>query len=305
MFKALVTFDTDAVNQNNRYYEVNRPSFEYDEELGELCSFLAHNDVKATAFVRVDQQLEKHFGYTHLFEKVRRAIEKSGRPEIEIGWHPHIYALNSSAYTVARDEVMVTELLDEVYSSVEEVRSLKCVRLGGTQGSNLIMKTLDEFGFEVDSSANPGRSMSDDHRHFDWSRSTNSPYHPGVEDYQEEGTRNYRILEVPITTVPLKAPYDKAPKARAINPCYRHELFTEMILKNEGALKELGFCVMLFHPDELIEGYSDDLLLYGFENFRRNFEFFRQTMGEIEFHTLSEFGRNFGKLEGNHNAADR
>jgi hypothetical protein len=50
---------------------------------------------------------------------------------------------------------------------------------------------------------------------------------------------------------------------------------------------------MLFHPDELLEGYSDDLLFYGFANFRRNFEFFRQVMGDIEFLTLNEFARSF------------
>jgi hypothetical protein len=300
MFKTLVTFDTDAINQNNRHYEVNRPSFEYGEELRELCSFLALEGVKATAFVRVDQQVEKHFGYRHVLEKVLSSVERGGRPAVEVGWHPHIYATNAGAYEVARDEALVAELLAEVYASVDEVRLMKCVRLGGTQGGNLIMKTLDGFGFEVDSSANPGRSMSDAHRHFDWSRCTNSPYHPSADDYQGEKSGNYRILEVPITTIPLEAPYDQAPKARAVNPCYRHELFARAIRENERALKELGFCVMLFHPDELIEGYGDDLLLYGFNNFRRNFEFFRQTMGDIEFLTMGEFGRKIGKPEGDH-----
>ena len=303
MFKVVITFDMDAVNQNNRNYEVNRLDFAYDNELRELCNFIAYHGLKATAFVRVDQQLKEHFGYLYLLEKLRSAIENSGTPEVEIGWHPHIYATISGVYAVARDEGLVAELLGEVYSSVEEVRLMKCVRLGGTQGGNLIMKTLDGLGFEVDSSANPGRRLLDARRHFDWSRCTNSPYHPSVDDYQAEKARNYEMLEVPITTIPVKAPYDQDPKARAINPCYRHELFARAIRGSERELKELGFCVMLFHPEELLEGYSDDLLFYGFENFRRNFEFFRQVMGDnIEFLTLNEFARSFQELKSNRNA---
>jgi hypothetical protein len=167
------------------------------------------------------------------------------------------------------------------------------------------MKTLDGLGYEVDSSANPGRIMMDAHRHFDWSRCTNFPYHPSVDDYQEEKAQNYRILEVPISTIRVSAPYDHSPKARAINPCYRHELFAQAIRENEQVLKELGFCIMLFHPDELIEGYSDDLLLYGFDNFRRNFEFFRRTIGEIEFLTLSGFRKIFEIWKDEHIARDR
>src|SRR4029077_6946084 len=132
-----------------------------------------------------DQQLDEHFGYLYLLEKLLSAMAKSGRPKVEIGWHPHIYATYAGAYEVARDEAFVAEMLGEVHSSVEEVRLMKCVRLGGTQGGNLIMKALDHLGFAVDSSANPGRSLMDGHRHFDWSRCTNSPYHPSVDDYQE------------------------------------------------------------------------------------------------------------------------
>ena len=296
MFKALLTFDTDAINQNNLRYEANRLSFEYDEELRELCNFLAYDSVAATAFVRVDQQVEKHFEFLYLMEKLLSAIAKGGNPEVEVGWHPHIYTTDAGAYNVARDEAFVAEMLGEVYSSVEEIRLMKCVRIGHCQGGNLIMKALDEFGFDVDSSANPGRSLSDVHRHFEWSRCTNPPYHPSLDDYQKAKVQNYDILEVPITTITVQAPYDQVPKARAINPCYRHELFVKAIEENEQSLRDLGFCVMLFHPDELIAGYSDDLLLYGFPNFRRNFEFFRQAMGGIEFLTMSEFARNFETL---------
>src|SRR5205807_2352420 len=140
---------TDAINQNNRHYEINRLSFEYTRELHMLCHFLADNGVAATAFVRIDQQLEKHFGYLYLLERLLSAIAKSGTPEIEIGWHPHIYSTNAGVYGVATNEAFIAHMLDEVYSNVKEVRLMKCVRLGGTQGGNLIIKALDEFGFEI------------------------------------------------------------------------------------------------------------------------------------------------------------
>jgi hypothetical protein len=295
MFKAILTFDTDAVNQNNRNLEFNRMDFDFDQQLCEVLCFLADHNAKATAFVRVDQQLDKYFGYLHLFEKVLSAIDKSGRPEVEIGWHPHIYSRRGDKYEVAREDAFVAEMIEEVYSSVEEVHKMRCVRLGGNQGGDLIISTLDRLGFAIDSSAFPGRKQVDAHRHFDWSRCTNSPYHPSIDDYQRGDSVNHAILEIPITTIPFETPYDHSRKPRAVHPCFRNELFEKAIVENQHLLKKLGFCVLLFHPDELIDGYTDDLYFNGFGNFRRNFECFCRVMGEVEFVTLSEFRKTFTK----------
>ncbi len=288
MFRLSVTFDTDAINQNNPHYDAGRPAFDYDRQLCELFRYLADIGAKANAFVRIDQQLEKYFGYLHVFEKVIAALDKSGRPEVEIGWHPHIYEKTGEGYKITADEGLIAEMLREIYSRVREVGSMRCVRLGGAQGGNQLVKALDQMGFKVDSSAIAGRSRSDAHCHYDWSRCGNAPYHPSLEDYQQEKALNYRILEVPITSVPLSISRDGAGKSVVVHPCFRPELFEKVIVRNKKSLEELGFCVLFFHPDELMEGYSDNALLSGFGNFRRNLEFFRHVMGEVEFVTLSE-----------------
>ena len=290
MFTVLVTFDTDSINQNNRNYEHNRLCFDYDRELFELAGFLASERISATAFVRIDDQIRHYRDDLFILEKVVSAIERGGRPNIELGWHPHVYAEREGSYALARDEALIAENLLAIHSRVAAISAMKCVRIGALQGGNSVMRTLDRLGFAVDSSAFPGRSVRDDHRHFDWSRCDNRPYLPSIADYQAQGAVNFRLLEVPITTIPFWAPYDRTPTVRAINPCFRSELFQKAIAENEDRLRQLGFCVLIFHPDELMHGYQDDLYRNGFENFFKNFAFFRKTMGDVKFLTVSEFG---------------
>ena len=289
MFTALLTFDTDSVNQNNRNYEYNRLCFDYDQELFELAGFLAAERISATAFVRIDDQIRHYRDDLFILEKVVSAIERGGRPNIELGWHPHLYAEREGRYVLARDEVLIAEDLLAIHSRVAAISTMKSVRIGALQGGNSVMRTLDRLGFAVDSSAFPGRSVSDDHRHFDWTRCDNRPYLPSIADYQVQGAVNLRLLEVPITTIPFRAPYDRIPTVRAINPCFRSELFQKALADNEDRLRQLGFCVLIFHPDELMHGYQDDLYRNGFENFSKNFVFFRKTMGDVKFLTVSEF----------------
>ena len=290
MFTALVTFDTDSINQNNRNYEHNRLCFDYDRELFELAGFLASERISATAFVRIDDQISHYHDDLFILEKVVSAIERGGSPNIELGWHPHLYAEIEGRYVLARDEGLIAEDLLAIHSRVPSISAMKCVRIGALQGGNNVMRTLDRLGFAVDSSAFPGRSVRDDHRHFDWIRCDNRAYLPSIADYQVQGDVNYRLLEVPITTIPFRAPYDRIPTVRAINPCFRSELFQKAIADNEDRLRQLGFCVLIFHPDELMHGYQDDLYRNGFENFSKNFVFFRKTMGDVKFLTVSEFG---------------
>ena len=290
MFTALVTFDTDSINQNNRNYEYNRLCFDYDRELIELAGFLASERISATAFVRIDDQIRHYRDDLFILEKVVSAIEQGGRPNIELGWHPHVFAEREGRYALARDEALIAEKLLAIHSRVASISAMKCVRIGALQGGNSVMRTLDRLGFAVDSSAFPGRSVRDDHRHFDWSRCDNRPYLPSIADYQAQGAVNFQLLEVPITTIPFWAPYDHTPTVRAINPCFRSELFQKAITENEDRLRQLGSCVLIFHPDELMHGYQDDLYRNGFENFSQNFAFFRKTMGDVKFLTVSEFG---------------
>src|SRR5262249_12091570 len=163
---------------------------------------------KATAFVRIDHQLKDQIGALHLLEKVRSALQRTGSPPVEFGWHPHLYSRNGNRYEVVRDERLMVEMIEEIHSSCPEDREMRCGRLGGNQGGNHIMQVLDKLGFGIDSSAFPGRKQIDEHRHFDWSRSGNRPYHPSLDDYQQEKSASRDLLEVPITAVPFAAPYD-------------------------------------------------------------------------------------------------
>ena len=79
MFTALLTFDTDSINQNNRNYECNHLCFDYDRELFELAAFLASERISATAFVRIDDQIRQYRDDLFILEKVVSAIERGGK----------------------------------------------------------------------------------------------------------------------------------------------------------------------------------------------------------------------------------
>lgn len=293
MLKVLVTFDTDAVHQNNRLYEKNKLSFDFDRELSEVLLFFASEGIPSTAFVRIDPQVEEAFEATYVLEKVSNVIERSGRPKVELAWHPHIYSRSNGCYVVERDPSAIAIQLVEVHSRVTRVQQMSSVRVGAVQGGNAIMTALARLGFNADSSAFPGRKVTDAHRHFDWSRTTNHPYRPSMEDYQVSGAPHHPLLEIPITTLPLLTSYDKEPVCRALNPCFHTELFTQAISRNLSAIHDLGVIVLLFHPDELLSGYRDDLYCNGLENFFTSFRSFRSLLPEVRFLTVRDFTQEF------------
>src|SRR5205085_4432929 len=105
----------------------------------------------------------------------------------------------SRQYDIDRDEVRCAQKLVETRAELE-AKGFKhlSVRIGEAFHGNAMMKTLDDLGLAVDSTAIPGRTRSDESRAFEWGPSPNNPYYPSRRDYRvPDSSDHLSILEVP------------------------------------------------------------------------------------------------------------
>jgi hypothetical protein len=135
------------------------------------------------------------------------------------------------------------------------------------------MQALDRMGLAIDSTAVPGRYRNDESRQFDWRPTPNRAYHPSREDFRIPGNgSSLRLLEVPMTTSPVFADYDKAPVRRYLNPTFHEHLFLEGLQAYLARLSDEveHDLVLIFHPDELLPREPNGLHNFGWETFCRN-----------------------------------
>lgn len=259
-------------------YEINNISFDYKKTLEILYEYFYKKSInKFTAFARIDNQIQDIFGnYLYVLDLL------PNHQGSEIGWHPHCYTKLDNKYYPEYNTDCIIRQLWKVFASTHKVREAKSFRMGGAIMDNKIMSTLEQMGFLIDSSALPGCERNDLHRKFDWTITGNSQYHPCKEDYRCSGSSPYKLLEVPMTTIPIAAPYDKITKRRYINPTIKSEIFKPYFYTYSHYLSHI---VITFHPDQLIDGHEDDLYRYGMDNFISNMEFIQQNQ-DVNYKTL-------------------
>jgi hypothetical protein len=272
----IVTFDLDHISCNNKFYETSNVSFDYKDTLLHLYEYFDKKGIRDfTAFVRIDNQVKNLFGdHLHVFNLLP--------PTPDIGWHPHCCRNNLPEY----DTDQIIREMWQVYISTHVVRECKVFRMGGAVMDGKILDALEKMGFLIDSSAMPGCQRDDAHRKYDWSITGNNNYVPGVEDHRCSGTPQRKIVEVPMTTIPIPAPYDKSVKRRYINPTIRKEIFQPAFA---ACCHFLPHLVVTFHPDQLMDGYEDDLYIYGISNFVDNMNFIHAELDDVNYKSLSRF----------------
>jgi hypothetical protein len=250
--------DNDGVALEN---ERNRLSWRSIELLPKLAEIIREHHFPATWFVRADPQLKDYYGSINFLLKEHEALWRDFADHgDEIGWHPHLYALRSDGiYEPERDDERLMIALRCAHSDLaSDGYTFTSVRIGEAMGSNAVMRTLAELGLQVDSSAIPGRRRDDNARRFDWSISPNVPYWPSTADYRVPGSPALPILEVPMTAVLVKAPYDPKPLLRYANLAYRPAIFAAALEEwfDQNAIAETVL-TLIFHPDELMPGSGD------------------------------------------------
>jgi hypothetical protein len=130
------------------------------------------------------------------------------------------------------------------------------VRVGEGFGSDAVASALSDLPLGADSTALPGRVKRDAERSIDWAGSPNHPYHPSRADYRRPAADGdvLPLLEVPMTTVPIRVAYDPAPVCRYVNLAFRPEVIGPAVTAHLDQLATAGapvaWLTTVLHPDE-------------------------------------------------------
>jgi len=290
-----VDVENDGVAIHN---ERNRLSWNAISTIPIIKDIFDSHKLRVSWFVRADNQLWEIYGTSAYLlikhDSLWNDLKGSGD---EIGWHPHLYqwSENTNSYVVDIDNERCVQKLTDTYSELHAKGfNYTSVRIGEAFHNNNMMKTISNLGLKIDSTAIPGRKRQDSARFFDWEITPNEPYHPSKEDYRVPSTQDYLpILEVPMTTIPIKASYDKESLRRYINLSYHHSLFKsgfdaylDTIQKQE---KEQAFITIILHPDE-VNNERNEHPLYSFSitEINKNIEYIINTFDsyDLEYRSL-------------------
>jgi hypothetical protein len=262
--------DTDPDGLNNR--NPNRQSLAWEgleqvqhlpEEIGSHAT--ARGRIPMTWFVRADGQLESILGnagylletYDTFWARVRKAGD-------EVAWHPHLYRQEKSedAAVIITDPIEAQDELERLWNKLKGVLAPTAFRNGEGWHTAETYSTVERLGFRCDSTAIPGRRGGSGHP-MNWEGAPNQPYFPAANDLCKSGPAR-SMLELPMNTWLLHAPYDSAPQTRYMNPAVHPHLFANAMKswENTCALSpaDLFVWVMIFHPDEVLSTLGEDAL---------------------------------------------
>jgi hypothetical protein len=251
-----IDVDNDGIEDDER----NNLSWNSLERIPEIKGFLSDMNLKITWFIRADNQLRDVYGtVAYILEQYHQQWKQMENSGDEIAWHPHIYEWSQerNQYIPDMDEIRRSDKLIRVREELVKLGyNHSSARLGEAYHTNTSMKTLEYLSIKVDATAIPGRLKKDASRWFDWSITPNEPYYPSKSDYRIPNKESHwDILEVPMTTAPIKASYDETPRSRYINPVYQHSIFKPVIkwiVESHTKPDREYFLTLTFHPNEVI-----------------------------------------------------
>ncbi|MCX7920746.1 MAG: hypothetical protein N3B21_01795 [Clostridia bacterium] len=280
-FYIYLTFDIDQDFSLDSTDYYNRDNAEFEGYIKGLPLII--NKLKGlpfSVFLRADYQISKIYGrYDYLIAEYPDIVDTIIRSNGEINWHIHIYEeAETKWFQVREPEATVKRFIADLHE-VKKVHSINSniVRVGECIMNNLLMKAMDEHGIRIDSTALPGRFREDEEKFLDWSVTTNDLYNPSVMDYRVEGNAHYKLLEVPMTTIPMKASYDTEQYRRYVNLAFR----TEVLFQNlKEYIEKNSFLVTITHPFEILDKGNHGLIGYNIDIFEQNVDLLIKTVIE-------------------------
>jgi len=264
-----LTVDTDPDGLSGKV--TNRQALKWDglENLQRLleetkpCPLLP--EIPITWFVRADGQLESILGdasyLLHKYDSWWSNVRNAGH---EIAWHPHLYRQSRSEdeVVIINDPAEAKDELERLWTNVRTSLRATSFRNGEGWHTQETYATVERLGFLCDSTAIPGRIGGAGHP-MNWEGAPNRPYFPSPADLRKAGPLR-ALLELPMNTWVVKAPYDAAPLIRYINPAVHPKIFAKALQNWENTRKflpyELHISVMIFHPDEVLATQGEDQL---------------------------------------------
>lgn len=241
------TFDVDLTD-----YVSDKAANEMTDAFPIIKTLLEKNpQLKTTWFIRIDEQINRLFGDPlYIFKTFAAEIGWLRSNGHEIGWHHHAYTEQEGQWVAEKREQQVISQLSK-YAGIANAQGLCVSRMGWGYHSNAVVDLLEKEGFLADSSAIPRPVYPWDNGLKNWEGAPLYPYYPSSLDYRVPGSQR-KILQVPMSTVPLSFPTDTTPGIiRYINPAYQTEYFSKSI-----SLLDSTDMVTIIHPYEII-GVSD------------------------------------------------
>ncbi len=285
-----ITFDGDMIaSYNGNLIFVD----EFEECFDRIKKVLEEFPrVKTTWFIRVDQNMEDIYGQAdYVFQAHKEKIQWLRDNGHEVAWHIHPFVKQEGKWVQNTDHDQVLEEIKKFFPVAKEHGITHTVRLGWGYQTNQVMSLLSDLGCRADSSGIPRPKYPWANQFTDWSQAPKTPYHPGRDNYQQEG-EGLEILEIPMTITHVPASYDNGQIIyRYINPAYHHQLFVDAV---DGIQ---GDCVTIMHPAEICPSwdYAHELISYNAGVLRANI---RHIYDRFEFVTLKDFSRGYKAGEG-------
>ena len=254
--------------------------------------------IPITWFIRADGQLESILGSaSYLLEKFERFWATANNNGHELAWHPHLYrqASPEDDALIISDPNEAQEELERLWDKLRGVLPTTSFRHGEGWHTPRTYATVEKLGFHCDSTAIPNRKGGNGHP-MNWTGAPNQPYFPDFVNLCAAGTER-GLLELPMNTWLVQAPYDGAPRLRYINPAVHPHLFANALQNWENARQfsstDLCVWVMIFHPDEVLPAEREDDLYARsptalFRNLISFQESLRQADIEVEWVTIGE-----------------
>lgn len=276
--KVYLTFDLDFTNYCDNYKNIDEFNFIIDI----LLPFLDDNSIRATWFIRLDKGIELSFGRPdYLFYKYSEIINTLKDCGHSIGWHPHFYKFNKQ--NCNEDDII--EEINYLYPFIID-RKLKLSRIGWGFMTNKIMQTLEDLGVQRDSTAIPRPNYSFEEATRDWTITSQLPYQPSYTDYRREPYKNektFKIVEFPITTFLINAPYDNSKVVRYCNLSFKNTFIKKGIV---DTLKNQEYLLTITHPYELMPVNNHLLISFNIKDFKKNINTIKKLNYNILFEVL-------------------
>jgi len=256
-----LTLDTDPDGLSGKV--TNRQTLKWDglEHLQGLPDIVG--SIPITWFVRADGQLESILGSaSYLLEKYENFWTSVNRAGHELAWHPHLYRQSKpeDEAILITDPKEAREELERLWSTVCTFLPAGSFRHGEGWHSPETYATVERLGFRCDSTAIPGRKGAAGHP-MNWEEAPNQPYFPSTTSLCTPGLER-SLLELPMNTWRVQAPYDPAPRPRYINPAVHSKIFANAVQNWENTRNfsptTLHIWVMIFHPDEVLPTQGED-----------------------------------------------
>ena len=297
-----LTVDTDPDGLSGK--TTNRETLQWEglQQLQRLPDMLGDSEtmgpVPVTWFIRADGQLESMLGSAaRLLEQFGSFWSNVRKLGHELGWHPHLYRQRRSEdpAVIITNPAEAADELERLWTQLRTDFPAVAFRNGEGWHTPETYDVVERLGFRCDSTAIPGRKGANGHP-MNWEGAPNQPYFPSQKDLCRTGSTRC-LLEVPMNTWLVQAPFDSAPRVRYMNPAIHPHLFAEALRNWENACNtlpgDLCIWVMIFHPDEVLADQGADALYSRSPNdLCANLASLAQNLGRLGHHfqwtTLSE-----------------